>query len=58
MTWASNQIEQTMSGGPPRKTSSRLFRLWCWLWFGHDHDPMGRTVLICKRCGGSIVGGD
>ena len=32
-----------------RADSSRIWRLWCWLWYGHDRPPVGREVQICAR---------
>lgn len=29
--------------------ASRLFRLWCWMWYGHAND--GRGGRHCVRCG-------
>lgn len=41
-----------------RAESSRLYRFWCWLWYGHDREAPGRSVEICDRCGSHILGGD
>jgi hypothetical protein len=41
-----------------RGVTTRLYRLWCWLWWGHDGVPEGRSVRICGRCGAAQLGGD
>ena len=41
-----------------RRKTSRIFRFWCWLWYGHDVVAGGRSVEICGRCGAHVVGGD
>ena len=39
-----------------RKETFRLFRFWCWLWFGHDRPIAGHDVQVCGRCGATIYG--
>jgi hypothetical protein len=39
-----------------RKRSCRLYRFWCWLWYGHDREVEYQTVEICERCGSVIIG--
>ena len=39
-----------------RETTTRLFRFWCWLWYGHDSDTIGCSMNYCSRCGDNWAG--
>lgn len=41
-----------------RKKTSRIFRFWCWLWYGHDKRAGAQSTEVCERCGALIVGND
>jgi len=41
-----------------RKQHGRLYRFWCWLWYGHGHLCVTHKVCYCHRCGAKIVGPD
>ena len=41
--------------GPPH---SRLYRLWCAIWYGHDRKAPGYGIAECGRCGKILVGSD
>ncbi len=31
--------------------TTRLYRLWCWIWHGHSIPEAGVDVWVCEKCG-------
>ena len=41
-----------------RTQTSRIYRFWCWIWYGHNTAAVVHSVNYCTRCGARWTVGD